>query len=113
MPAISTDSGPKVSGSKASFRTWHRRLGHISSANVKNTASITEGIEFDGDNNENLDLCRPCKMGKALRTVSRDPQERSTNPLTELYIDTIGPITPVGFNGDRYGLMATCGCTRA
>jgi hypothetical protein len=86
-----------IANPKASFCAWHRWLGHISLVNVRETASITGGIEFDNSNNsESLDLCRPCKMGKAVQTVSQDLQNRPTGPLTEIYVDAIKAITPAG-----------------
>jgi hypothetical protein len=98
---------------KVTARTWHRRLGHVSPANVKKTASITEGMVLDKKDNSLDEICRPCKLGKAIRLVSREPQDHLTDPLVELHVDIIGPVTPTGFKGEKYGLMATCGYTQA
>jgi hypothetical protein len=45
--------------------------------------------------------------------VSHKPQDHPTDPLVELHVDVIGPITPKGFKGEQYGLMATCSSTQA
>jgi hypothetical protein len=77
------------------------------------TASVTEGIVLNKNDKTLDEICRPCKLGKAIRLVSREPQDHLIDPLVELHVDIIGPITPTGFKGEKYGLMATCGYTQA
>ncbi len=112
-PIISAPAKRSKRGKKLDIHRWHRRLGHPSLKTVKQTSNITEGIDLDSGE-EDVDLiCRPCNMGKAIRTVSRDPQDRPLTPFTELHVDPVGPVSPKGFNGHIHGLMATCACTRA
>jgi hypothetical protein len=35
------------------------------------------------------------------------PQERAIRPFQFIYIDLVGPITPVGFKGERYYVSFT------
>ena len=98
--------------SAVSINTWHRRLGHIGIDNIKKTAKITEGMDIDSDT-ELEKPCDPCEIGKSLRTVSRKPQDRPEHVGDMIHVDVVGPISPVGFNGHRWGILITDGSTRA
>src|SRR3984957_17352011 len=47
-------------------------------------------------------FCQPCTLSKSIRTTSKMQQIRALWIFGKIFMDVIGPITPVGFNGSRW-----------
>jgi hypothetical protein len=90
---------------QVSIETWHRRLGHLGKASLKKL-KLHEDTEFSKSH------CAACRLGDAPKQISRTPQVRAAEPFDLIHIDAIGPITPQGFNHDRWGITFTDDCTR-
>ncbi len=89
----------------ASLRTWYRRLGHPSYANLFGNS---RGIDMSKLKLEkDLLLCRICIRAKQRRNPSYKPQVQAEDICEELHWDLMAPITPAGWNGCRYALTTT------
>ncbi len=67
---------------KASWRQWHRRLGHLDMQDVKRLATMSTGIDVDAANNLQKrefpeEVCEPCALGKQHRNPYRIPHTRA------------------------------------
>jgi len=82
-----------------SIDVWHRHLSHIGLDNVRKTAQITKGIEI-GLKIEKP-ACKPCIISKAVRTQSKQPQDRCEHAFDKLHVDLLSPITPTSLNGSN------------
>lgn len=97
---------PKAIGMMASSELWHHRLGYVGYNNLLTTKAATVGMEKLTDVKDHKD-CEPCALSKSHRILSKEHMERSKLPYYKLYIDTVGPITPKSFFGNRYLLNIT------
>ena len=91
-----------------SLPVWHHRFGHLNYSDLKRHLSKL-GIKF---NNVGDEHCEPCAQSKARKRYNRTPQERATRPFQFVHTDLVGPITPVGFEGERYYVSFTDDYTR-
>jgi hypothetical protein len=96
---------------RANAELWHRRFGHkgYDSLAKMQRKGMVEGMEptaaeFVAKKDE---LCRPCVLGKHVRTPFRTSDSRSSRPMQLLHMDLMGPLkrpTPEGF---QYVLTVT------
>ncbi|KAI3093837.1 hypothetical protein CBS147333_10068 [Penicillium roqueforti] len=87
--------------------TWHRRLCHISMANLAATAKIVDGIDI-----QNLPTpkkqCTHCIIGKATLAPRRAPvlhRATKTGELVHLDVGGGGKIPKGWFSNERYWLL--------
>jgi len=92
---------------------WHHRLAHLGPENIKKTAKITTGINLEKSRGKTSNICEACELAKSIRTQSREPQRRALKAFDKVHIDVIGPINPIGINGDSWAMIITDDCTRA
>lgn len=88
---------------------WHQRLGHAGNSIISKTSKAVIGLE--GFDSGHLSTCETCKLSKAQRKVSREPRPTPLEPLDEVHVDTVGPVTP-NLNGSTYITILTCARTR-
>ncbi|KAI0995192.1 hypothetical protein K3495_g12990 [Podosphaera aphanis] len=92
----------------------HRRLGHISFQNVKQTVEHTYGLSYKSRASDlELDvsrLCEPCGFVKPKKTIRRFPREREINWGDRFYTDVFF-INPSGYNRHTAGVIFTDGKT--
>jgi hypothetical protein len=93
------------------LNTWHRRLMHPSTENVKKTLELTKGGVIQKDDSVDHP-CRACNMANSIRKVSRDPQTRRTRVFELVHVD-VEKITPIGYNGHAWASLFTEDATRA
>lgn len=89
--------------------TWHKRLGHLNLVALRNYLNEL-GILFVDNGKDHM--CDSCQRAKATKIYNREPQERSQHPYQFIHTDLGGPITPIGFSGERYLFTFTDDCTR-
>ena len=78
---------------------WHQRLGHLNFAALKrHLAHHNIAYTDDGEGY----VCDSCERAKATKRYNRTPEQRATKPYQFIHIDLVGPITPIGFRGERY-----------
>lgn len=77
----------------ASAKTWHERLGHISSERIKKLKVPYQMTE----------ICEPCMENKQSATKFKK-KDYEYKPLDLLYMDVVGPIHPETPAGQRYFL---------
>ncbi|CAJ2651603.1 unnamed protein product [Trifolium pratense] len=87
-----------------SAQRWHQRLGHTGQKILKKTAQCSKGME--GLDTSELSTCETCHLSKAQRYVSRQPRPIPFEPLDEVFIDTVGKLTPAT-NGHQYAVIIT------
>ena len=51
-------------------------------------------------------------LGNSNKDISRRLPNRATTPFARIHVDIVGPIQPVGSNGERYWIAFTDDCTR-
>ena len=78
---------------------WHRRLGHLGSANLKTLAGMVTGMPKQSDE---LAFCEPCVFAKLCREPFKGTRVRAARSLELIHSDVCGPITPAAWDGSRY-----------
>ena len=93
------------------FRLCHRRLGHLSPAKMHHLSSIVTGIAIPPQP-QNLTDCLVCLRAKS--KSANHPATSTTSPLGPglIHIDTVGPFSVPGRQGERYVLGITDDATR-
>ncbi|OJD25639.1 hypothetical protein ACJ73_02992 [Blastomyces percursus] len=79
--------------STASPLTWHKRLGHLSVEVLKLLSNVSTGIKFTTSITSQTDIindCKTCRISKAQRLVSREPNFRDYEPFSTLHFDLVG-----------------------
>lgn len=56
--------------------------------------------------------CSVCQLGKLVKQISRKPPQRATKPFQIIHMDTVGPLSPEGIDGERYWILFTDDYTR-
>jgi hypothetical protein len=83
----------------ASIDLWHRRLGHLNMAAVKQLSKVSEGMPVK-EAPTATGVCRACTEGKQHRIFDRTPSNRATERLelvhSDLWIYYISP-KPIQF----------------
>ena len=96
----------------ASLKSWHRRLGHPSYANLKRFGNA-RGIDMSKMKvDQEVLLCKICIKAKQKRRPSYKIQHPLEDICEKLHVDLMGPITPTGWNGYKYSLTITDGFSR-
>lgn len=104
-PRTSTDPRPEQ---VTDGMTWHRRMGHLSTAALEHLSEHTAGAVVKGPTP--ID-CESCIKAKAKRIPSRrEPQERAERPYWRVYIDVF-PFT-TSYNGKTAALVIKDDYTR-
>ena len=66
---------------------WHRRLGHLNYAAIKQLASNHSHIKLA---NSKEPFCEPCTYGKQHAIINHQPQPRADGPFDLIHIDLGG-----------------------
>jgi hypothetical protein len=89
----------------------HQRLNHLNKDLLFKTLDSTTGLKTPAST-DSLSNCDFCYLGKFTEKGSKTPMG-TADPLTLFDVDLCGPITPVGFKGERYFITFTCRGSRA
>lgn len=82
---------------------WHRKLGHLSLQNLKKLLDISNGMEVNKNDFNNLEKeCEVCIKSKQVRNPFSTTRSRATRPLEILHIDICGPIEPTTWDEKNY-----------
>jgi hypothetical protein len=90
---------------------WHRRLGHMSLDNVKLTQKMTKGLQYKQQTTiPNVSItCDPCEKGKPYRGTRKHANPRIYEiKAAECWHIDVFLISPLGLNGEKYGMIVTC-----
>jgi hypothetical protein len=87
---------------------WHQIFGHANMDILKRTAKAVKGMVIS--TNSLLD-CPPCGLSKSHKVISRKPQDVPNTHLSIVHVDIVGPISPIGRNGELYWMLITSGKT--
>ena len=88
-------------GSTHTLEGWHKILGHCNVRDVLDLEQVVDGMKIS---NKSDFKCETCVMGKMPQYRNREPDERATAPLQQVYCDLAGPVDPVAREGFRYAL---------
>ncbi|KFY80857.1 hypothetical protein V499_00312 [Pseudogymnoascus sp. VKM F-103] len=94
---------------------WHRRLGHLGIQNMRTLLKRSQGMDLtDKQLKDKLgQICPICATSKALVTIPREPaRRRSTEPGKLIHVDTWGPYSIIGLDGEQRGMFFTDDATR-
>jgi hypothetical protein len=81
---------------------WHRRLGHLHIAAVKDVVGGDE-IRCNKDAEKRTENCETCMKGKLKATpFPKKSFTREKEPLMLVHSDVAGPIKPISKGGNRY-----------
>lgn len=94
---------------KLPLTRWHQRLGHLNFAALKRHLAH-HNIAYTDDAERYV--CDSCEKTKATKQYNCTPQQRATKPYQFIHTDLVGPITPIGFGGERYFFTFTNDYTR-
>lgn len=83
---------------------WHRRYGHLGERNlsylIKN--GMVKGLNESGGNKSTI-VCEACVAAKQTRNPFTLQEERQSSRVLELvHSDVCGPVTPAGWNGQKF-----------
>ena len=84
---------------------WHRRFGHISAKGLDQILrnEMVIGMQPIRQRGDEDFICEACVAGKLTRKQFVTSEDRRSSRLLELiHSDICGPITPVGFYGEKY-----------
>jgi len=102
-------SAPESASIHAAISTglWHRRLGHLGSANLDRLPFTVKGVSKSDCTTSSS--CRACSAGKMHRSELRTPfkSSRAGTKLELIHSDICGPIQPSSSGGKRYVLTFT------
>jgi hypothetical protein len=87
----------------------HETFGYADINALKQLTKVTTGLRLTGVQNFS---CEVCMLGNLNKDISRCLPNRATTPFARIYVDIVGPVQPVGSNGERYWIAFTDDCTR-
>lgn len=93
--------------SKFPLTVWQKRFWHLNFSALRNHLT-RHNIHYIKDER----VCDSCKRAKATKHYNCTPQERAKRAYQFIYTDFIGPITPIGFDAERYFFTFTDNHTR-
>ena len=93
-----------------SSKTWHRRLGHLSSHSLQHIHTVTIGLSKPIVGLR--EPCEACILTKTVKIVNRVAPERANTPLQRIHSDFWGPYSVPTLLGDTYILTFTDDYTR-
>ena len=80
-------------------------LGHSNVDSIIKLISMSTGIEMP--NSISKFFCKICMLAKQAKHISKDPATKALLPGERIYTDLVGPITPIRYDGSKYGLLLT------
>ena len=97
----------------AEAKTWHQRLGHISTSIMRKLPKSVEGCIFH-QNGEEFDStkCEICIKAKMTKHISRTPSTPHYTYLELVHSDICGPISPATHQDFRYFVTFTDSFTK-
>ena len=86
----------------SNLKLWHNRLSHNNFQDLIKLQIHVDGMQMD--KNDNCELkCDTYELPKANRKpVPEDSIDRVKNALDNVYVDILGPVTPVSVDNPRY-----------
>ena len=85
------------------WRLWHRRMGHPSDAKLQQLSRVVTGVSIP-PKPEGLSECLICHRSKSTAGVRPSVASPSEYASGLIHMDTIGPISVPGRQGERYVL---------
>jgi hypothetical protein len=101
---IDSTSNALLTATAPSLTLWHKRLGHLNYHELRSYLQHAK-IKFLDDWGESV--CDSCERAKATKIYNRAPQERAKRAYEYIHTDLVGPITPMGFQSERYFVTCT------
>jgi len=91
---------------KLPYDTWHRRLGHLGTLNVKKAQQLAKGIAIDAATfPADDDKCEACILGGQTMHYGDQAMRRRTVPGDLIHSDICGWITPNSLGNARYFII--------
>ena len=96
---------------KATARSWHETLGHVSPETVEHLEENVDGAKVTHGNPATKSLCETCHLSTARKLVSRRAEKE--HPAEEPFIRVNYDLIPMelAFNNDKYVSHFTCSYT--
>lgn len=95
-----------------SGETWHRRFGHINSADLNKMKKAVDGLDFKGEVQCSKKNCKICCEGKQHRLPFPREGTRAKEVLEVVHADLCGPMEEVSIGGSRYFALFEDDATR-
>lgn len=86
------------------IQDWHRKLGHLGTANMERLLELSTGMNISRDECRNLRQCLTCLKAKQTKLPFSTERRRATRPLEVIHSDVCGPVDPPTWDGRRYFL---------
>jgi len=94
---------------KVSLTKLYKTFRYTNIIALKQLIKTTTSLELQGAQNFS---CEVYLLGNARKQISRCPPQRATRPFERVYIDIVGPVTPVGVDKERWWIIYTDDYTR-
>ncbi|HLP34673.1 MAG TPA: DDE-type integrase/transposase/recombinase, partial [Amoebophilaceae bacterium] len=89
--------------SNSKIMLWHKRLGHVNEATLKEMMSKKTVFGLNFNLNEHLGICEICVKGKQTQTTFATTEDNRTKDLLEIvYTDICGPMRVKSKGGSVY-----------
>lgn len=80
--------------------TWHRRFGHLGTKTLAKAHQATHGLKKPITSLS--EPCEICIQSKMIRSINRQPPERTLQVLGRIHTDAWGPYRVPSITGDKY-----------
>ena len=99
-----------IASSKEAAELWHRRMGHLSYNGLAELTQQADGINVTASTFKNVadsqHKCDTCNVANLTRQPRpRSTQDKETELLKRLHVDTCGPMQVTSIGGARYYLL--------
>jgi hypothetical protein len=94
---------------EVSLYELYELFSHADPQALRQLVNNTTGLLLTNDKSFS---CEVCLLGNSKKQISRRPPNQLTSFLHRIHIDIVGPLTPVGLNGEQYWIIYTDNYTR-
>jgi hypothetical protein len=91
-----------AASSTSSFSQWHHRLGHLC---TRLSALLRQGLLGPVSDQESLDHCQSCRLGKQIQLSYHSSESVSQCPFDLVHSDVWGPAPFVSKGGHKYYII--------
>lgn len=98
---------------KPDIKILYYQLGHLHIDNIIKLVFISTRLEMPDSIIQSQLFYWTYIFAKQVKHISKSPVTRAKTPREIIHTDLVGPITPTGYDGSKYGLLLTDDATRA
>lgn len=85
------------------MRDLHVTFDHADVRTLRQMVKTMTGFRLNDDNDFTCEAC----LSNSMQQISRQPPNRSATFGHRIHVDIVGPVTPIGRDGERYWVIYT------